>query len=225
MAELERFTREAPADLKAKVPGLDALLTDFRNHTSSVTITCNVSAQVLLRDIAVGNCPTDKPLVVNAGPATISVSAVDYVSQKRDVTLTPAGSQTIDFKLEKQTPTTILVIHSTPSSALTSVDGKSAGATPIDVPVTPGAHKLLLTHADYKDLTTQVTIERGESKTLDLKLDPTGVTSKWWFWTTLTVGVLVVAGGVIGLVYALTTEKSPDTGTIPPGQIKTPLTF
>ncbi len=93
------------------------------------------------------------------------------------------------------------------------------------MPVTPGSHKLVLTHADFKDLTTQVTIDRGETKILDLKLEPSGVTSKWWFWTTLTVGVLVVAGGVVGLVYALTTEKSPDTGTIPPGQIKTPLTF
>ncbi len=129
-AELERFTREAPADLKAKVPGLDALLTEFHNHVSTVSITCNVPAQILLRDLSVGTCPTDKPLVVNAGPASITISAVDYITQKKDVTLTPAGAQTIDFKLEKQNPTTILVVHSAPSTALTSVDGKSAGATP-----------------------------------------------------------------------------------------------
>lgn len=102
---------------------------------------------------------------------------------------------------------------------------KLAGATPIDVPVTPGSHKLWLTHSDFKDLATQVTIERGETKTLDLKIEPSGVTSKWWFWTTLTVSVLVVAGGVVGLVYARNTERAPDSGSIPPGQIKTPLTF
>lgn len=225
VAELERFTREAPPELKAKVPGLDALLADFRNHTSQVTITCNVPATILLRDVAVGACPTDKPLVVNSGPATITVSAVDYVTMKKDVVLQSAGAQTVAFTLEKQNPTTILVLHSVPDSASTSVDGKPAGVTPIDVPLTPGNHKLLLTHSGYKDLTTQVGIERGERKLLELKLDPSGITSKWWFWTTLVVGVAIVAGGVVGLVYALTTEKSADSGTIPPGQIKTPLSF
>ena len=225
VAELERFTREAPADLKAKVPGLDQLLTDFRNHTSQVTITCNVpTASVLLREVAVGTC-SDKPLVVNAGPAAISVSAVDYIGQKRDVVLQNAGSQTVAFTLEKQTPTTILVVHSVPDAATATVDGKPAGNTPIELPVSPGNHKLLLSHADYKDLTTQVGIERGERKLLDLTMNPSGVTSKWWFWTTLGVGVVVIGGAVAGLVYALTTEKSADTGSIPPGQIKTPLTF
>jgi PEGA domain len=225
VAELERFAREAPPELKAKVPGLDQLLADFKNHTSQVTITCNVTANVLVRDISVGTCPMNAPLVVNAGPASITVSAVDYITLKKDVVLEGSKSQTVDFSLEKQNPTTILVLHSTPDSATTSVDDKPAGVTPIDIPLTPGTHRLLLTHSGYKDLTTQVGIERGERKTLDLKLDPSGVTSKWWFWTTVVLGVAVVAGGVVGLVYALTTEKSPDSGTIAPGQIKTPLTF
>lgn len=129
------------------------------------------------------------------------------------------------FEREARAAGQLLVVRSTPSSALTSVDGQPAGATPIDVPVTPGLHQLWLTHSDFKDLATQVTIERGETKTLDLKLEPSGVTSKWWFWTTLTVSVLVVAGGVVGLVYALNTERAPDSGSIPPGPIKTPLTF
>ena len=43
------------------------------------------------------------------------------------------------------------------------------------------------------------------------------ITEKWWFWTA--VGVVVV-GGAVGGYLAATQERSADTGTIPPGQVK-----
>ncbi len=58
----------------------------------------------------------------------------------------------------------------------------------------------------------------GDRKELEIPLAAEGsVLGKWWFWTG--VGVVLAAGGV-ALGIALTTEKDPDAGTIPPGTVK-----
>lgn len=226
LSALEQFVAQASPELKAKVPTIDALIADFRKHTSTVTITCNVpGAAVLLRDKAVGACPLAKPLVVNSGPATVVVSAVDWVTQKKDVVLPDGGAQTIDVQLVKATPASVLVVRSTPAASDGTVDGRAVGATPFEVPVDPGTHKLVLSHSGYRDLATSAVVGRGERKELELQLSQKGVTSKAWFWTVVVVGVGLVAGAVVGIVYAYTTERSPDSGSIPPGKISTGLSF
>ena len=62
----------------------------------------------------------------------------------------------------------------------------------------------------------------GEKKEVDVPMaERSSILGRWWFWTA--VGV-VAAGGVTTFI-ALTTEKSPDSGTIPPGQVKAELRF
>ena len=43
------------------------------------------------------------------------------------------------------------------------------------------------------------------------------IAGKWWFWTA--IGVVVVGGGIATYI-ALTTEKDPAAGSIPPGTVK-----
>ncbi|MCA9588819.1 MAG: hypothetical protein KC657_26065, partial [Myxococcales bacterium] len=58
LEELEAFDRSAPEDLRARVPGLPALLAELRQKVSSVVITCNVAGATLrLRDRGLGVTP------------------------------------------------------------------------------------------------------------------------------------------------------------------------
>ena len=65
-----------------------------------------------------------------------------------------------------------------------------------------------------------VVVAGDQNRRLEIPLQQSiPITARWWFWTG--VGVVVV-GGIV-LTAALLTEKSPDKGTIQPGQLSAPL--
>jgi hypothetical protein len=93
---------------------------------------------------------------------------------------------------------------------------------PAETILAAGTHRLLVTRDDYDPAQTAVVLQSGERKEVTLDPIAPGVTRKWWFWTLVGTGVVVVAGGVVAAVVAATTEGSPSTGTIPPGQVTFP---
>ncbi len=219
---LERFRLDAPADLKAKVPNLEQLIADFKKHVSVLSVRSNVQgARVLVRDKAVGETPIGE-LKLNSGKAVVEVSADEYETQKREVDLPEGGALDLSFELVKAANVGILVVRSTPAATSTLIDGKGMGGTPLETSLIPGPHQLVLSRDGYHDLATSAVVERGRRKELDLTLEKTpSVFTRWWFWTI--VGVAIASGVVI--TYAAVTERSPDMGTIPPGQVRAPLQF
>lgn len=220
--QLERFQREAPATLQAKVPQLQSLIDSFRKHVSTLSLTSNVpGARVLVRDKLVGRAPITG-VKLNAGAATVEVNAPDYVADRRQVTLPEGGELGLQVELRRATATGILVVHSTPGASSALVDDVAMSGTPLEVSLLPGTHRVLLRRDGYYDLSASAVVERGETRTLDLALEKApAVYQRWWFWTAIGV---VVAGGV-ALTIALLTERPADSGDIPPGQIRGPLTF
>ncbi len=217
--QLERFRMDAPADLKARVPQLEQLITDFKRHVSTLTIKCNVAgARVLVRDKAVGQIPLGE-VKLNAGPAVVEVSADDYSPQRQQVSLPEGENLDLSFELVKASPTGILVVRSTPAATSVLVDGKGLGGTPLEASLLPGSHALLLSRDGYRDLTASAVVERGRRHELDLKLEKTpSILTRWWFWTI--VGVAVAGGVAIAIV--ANTERAADMGTIPPYQVRGP---
>jgi hypothetical protein len=219
---LERFRIDAPAELRAKIPQLEQIIADFKKHVATLSVRSNVQgARVLVRDKAVGSTPVAE-LKLNAGHAVVEVSADDYETQKKEVDLPDGGALDLSFDLVKAANLGILVVHSTPPATSALVDGKGMGGTPLEASLTPGAHQLVLSRDGYHDLATSAVVERGRRKELDLTLEKTpSIVTRWWFWTIVAVAV---ASGVV-ITYAALTERAPDSGDIPPGQVRAPLQF
>lgn len=116
----------------------------------------------------------------------------------------------------------VLVVSTTPAGAEVWLDGSYLGKSPVEKSVTEGEHTVRVELAGYDPNTTTLTTKSGDRRSVSLPLRETTrtVLSSPWFWAA--TGVLVVAAG-IGAYVALTTEKSPDTGTLPPGQVTAPL--
>jgi hypothetical protein len=213
--ELERFDREAPADLKAKVPKLGELIAELRQKVTTLTVVCSVQgARVLLREKALTSCPPPGPMRVNAGPATIEASAEGYFPFKRDVVLPGGGIATIDVTMTSKTTSGILVVQSPVVGTRVTVDDAPAGVVPVEITVGAGSHVIRLSKDGYHGAQTAAVVGAGERKIVNVPLEKeTPIYAKWWFWTGIAV---VVAGGVVAVV-ALNTEKDPTPGTIAPG--------
>ena len=222
LGRLERFRTDASPELRAKVPKLDALIDDVRNHVAKITVSCAVAgAHVFLRGVELGVTPLSG-VSVNAGKAKIDVTADGYAPWSKSVELPGAGALVMDAVLVAKNSQSILAVHSNVAGAEAWIDDRFVGVVPVESTVKPGEHRVSLRREGYDPNNTTAIVAEGSRKQLDLDLTKqAGLTSKWWFWTG--VGVVVLAGGVV--TYALLTEKRGGSGDLPPGQTAGPLTL
>jgi hypothetical protein len=126
------------------------------------------------------------------------------------------------------------------------ISNQVIGTTPLEAPVrlNAGDATIEVEAEDHFSYQKAVTLPGGETTTIDIALQskkptpapvldsgPTNsvsvgksppVTSKAWFWITLVSSALIIAGGVVFTVYALTTERAADRGDLLPGQAPFP---
>jgi len=219
--QLEAFQRDAPPDLKARVPKLDQLVREMEGKVAKLIVQSNVpGARVLVRGRTVGTTPVGRPLRLNAGRASIEVVADGYHPFKKSTVLPGGGTLEIDAKLFSKATSGVLEISSPVAGASVFVDGKRLGVVPVQTAIPSGKHRGVVRHEGYDEAETFAVVQAGGSSRLDVPLDaPPAITSRWWFWTG--VGVVVVGG--VALTAALLTERSADEGDIPPGKVSGPL--
>ncbi|MGH7684367.1 MAG: PEGA domain-containing protein, partial [Vulcanimicrobiaceae bacterium] len=110
--ELEHFASDAPPDLKAKVPGFDAILADVRNHVATLHVNCAVSgAHVLVGSMDVGVTPL-ADVKVNAAPSRIDVLADGYYPFHKSIDLPGGKTTAIDVALSSRDKHGLLVVKS-----------------------------------------------------------------------------------------------------------------
>src|SRR5262249_10943684 len=113
--------------------------------------------------------------------------------------------------------TGLLAVKASATGAEVFVDGKRIGVAPVELNVPKGQHRVVVRHPSFRVYETSAVVPAGGSKSVMAALQSPPVVTRWWFWTT--VGVVVAAG--VAITVAAVTERSPDTGTIAPGQLHT----
>lgn len=217
---LEEFSEKAPPELKARVPKLEALLTDVRNRVATVIVSAPVAgAEIRVGNKVVGTTRQGQTILrVNAGAAAISITHKEYFPFERPLRLVAGKIETVEVQLTSRSAEAVIVVSSPIAGAEVTVDGVSAGNVPAEVATKPGSHRVILRRAGYDPTETSVIVAAGERKPVSIEMSVhETITSTWWFWTG--IGVVVAAGAVVAIV-AATTEKSPSAGTIPPGTVK-----
>jgi len=217
---LEEFTEKAPPELKARVPKLDDLVADVRKRVATMIVSAPIAgAEIRLGNKVLGSTKPGQTIFrVNAGPQTLTVSHRDYFPFERPIALEAGKIETVDVQLASRAAEALLHVTSPVSGAAVVIDGKSSGNVPAELPMKPGQHRIVVSRDGYDTAETSVVLIAGERKDVDIPMAVHDtVTKKWWFWTG--IGVVLVAGGIATYV-ALTTEKDPTSGTIPPGTVK-----
>lgn len=217
---LDEFTDKAPPELKARVPKLEELVNDVRRRVATMVVSVPVAgAEIRLGNKVLGSSkPGPNVYRVNAGPQTLQVSHRDYFPFERTLILVGGQSETIDVVLALRSAEALLRVTSPVSGAAVAIDGKSIGNVPAETPMKPGQHRIAVSRDGYDSAEANVVLAAGERKDVDIPMAVhDSIAKKWWFWTG--IGVVLVAGGIATYI-ALTTEKDPSAGTIPPGTVK-----
>lgn len=222
LESLERFEKQASADLKKRAQGFEDLLRDVRGRVTVLEVETNVpGARVLLRAKQIGTAPLEAPMRVNAGPAVIEVLADGYHPHREDVTLEGGKTVKIVATLKAKDTTGTLRVSASMPGATVLIDGKRVGTAPAEAKLKPGPHRIVVEHPRADPVETTAVVTAGKRNQVDVDLiEIVPVHETWWFWTTL--GAVVVTAGVTVTAVALT-EREPSKGTITPGLLRTEL--
>lgn len=217
LVELRAFQREAPLELKARVPGLARMIAELEDRVTTVTLACDtMRARITIRDRHVGECPLAEPLVLVSGRAKLEIVADGYFPYVREVDLPPGGASTFDVRLNSRVTSGVLVVRSSVSNAVVSIDGARSGMAPTESFVPPGEHTIEVHREGYRSAMRRSVVVAGERREVDVTLDVDhGLLTRWWFWT----GVGVVVAGGVALAVATQAERSPEPGTVAPGVV------
>jgi hypothetical protein len=222
LADVERFDREASADLRSRVPKLAELLAELRGKVATLSISCNVSdARVLVRDRPVGVTPIAQHLKVNAGPGVLEVIKDGYLPFRQEMNL-PGGTEIVtNVVLVSQAKGGVLAVRASAAGTV-FVDGRPIGSAPVETTLDAGSHSILVRSSEYEDAQTTAVVVAGERKEVTVSLEKRpSIFGRWWFWTA--AGVVVAGGAAVAV--ALLSEKSPPDGDrFTPAQVRGPLT-
>jgi PEGA domain len=207
---IERFSQEADADTKAKVPGLSELITDLQGRVATINVRCT-QGRVLFRGRTLGQAPLAGDVRVPAGEGEIEVIADGYFPWKQAVTLAAKTRTEINVRLVSRERYGILNVQSSVEGTSILVNRKASGKAPAELQLEAGTHQIRGERDSYEALDRSVVVVAGERKDLLLKLEKTTpVYGRWWFWTGL--AVVVATAAIVTTVVALNTEKSVPTG-------------
>ncbi len=232
LENMERFVEKAAPDLKRRVGNVDQVLAELRSRVTAVHLECSAPplatagdtaarALILANGRVVANGCRDQDVRLKAGRTELRAEADGYVGRRIDVDLVGGQRATVRVELAPRDTSGLLRLTSDPDHATVTSDGRDLGATPVEVALSAGTHRLMFQADGHEPLELSIVVEANKTKELPLvHLDKKpSVLTRWWFWT----GVGAVVAGGVALTVALTTERSPDTGTIPPGTTKLPL--
>jgi hypothetical protein len=221
LEQLEAFRNQAPEALREKVPDLDTLIQSVKGKVSGLGIITPVKgALVTFRGLVIGTTPLDHPRRFNAGPGTLEIRAEGYEPYREDLELVGKRTLTLEPQLVRRAGATLLVVRSRILGAHVALDGRDLGLVPSEAIVTPGSHRVRLTHSGYEPADVSTVLAQGQRRTLDVQLERTRpVYAKWWFWT----GIGVAFAGTIAAVIVANTPRAADRGDVPPGTLSAPL--
>ncbi len=119
------------------------------------------NARVYVDGRYVGNTPLEAG-ISDLGRTSISVEKDGYVSQIRDIVVTPGGIYSLEFKLVEDRPVARIAIRSTPSGARIFINGYDYGLTNTVLTLDPGYYEIVLIKEGYRFSSTIRFFSRGD---------------------------------------------------------------
>jgi hypothetical protein len=172
LATLTRYLAEG-GDLLAAQDRKDAqdLSRALRPFTTAETIRVNEpGAEVSVDGQVVGTSPLEAPVTLDIGMRRVRVSKEGFRTWDQPVPVGGSASTTLDVRIAPAVGH--LEMH-VPDGAVVEVDEREVGRGPrVLLDLAAGAHALRVTAPRMRPFVTDVVIEDGKSRTLDLTLEP-----------------------------------------------------
>ncbi len=140
--------------------------------TGLVTINSEPQGAKIKVDDRETGMKTPATVTILEGRHILSLNLSGYSEKRLEVNVTAGKEKTLKtVKLQKGPG--VLVVNSTPTRALVSVDGKFKGHSPLNLKLSPRKeHVILVSSEGYRDSIRKIRLKPGEEKRLSFRLTP-----------------------------------------------------
>ena len=126
-------------------------------------------ADIAIDGQPVGRSPLPGPVVLDLGTRRVQVTKEGFRPRSLEMPVGGSAPTTVAVRLQRESGRLELTL---PPDAAVTIDGHEAGHGPIvSVDLAAGAHALRVTAPDMRPIVTDVVVEDGRSRALDLKLE------------------------------------------------------
>ncbi len=143
----------------------------------------------------------DATITLDPGDHVIEASATGHHPQRRELRVEPGHADVIELTLNPVETTGRVVVTPAPQSAAVSVDGARRGVGTLDLTLSAGEHVVEVTAPSHSPLRRAVTVTPGGVVHVDAALTSS---RPGWVVPVIVASSVVVVGGVVALVLALT---------------------
>jgi len=224
VADIDRYITEGGAMLSdADRAEAKALRDTIQGFTAPITIKCNeAEAEVLVDGEVVAKTPLATPIVADVGQRQIVVRKAGFKEFTQNLQL--SGAASLDVQLQKEVHEGKLDVRA-PDGAAIKVDGQAMGIGAWSGVLPSGGHTLNVSQAHMRTYQTEVVLQDGQTRTLEVTLEPEAKQGlPAWAW--IAGGVVVAAGAAVGgyFIFHKSDTTAPTTaGTIQPGTVELPI--
>jgi hypothetical protein len=196
-ALLLRYQRESgpnmPAQDKVDVSGALGVI---RTLVGSVKLTVSEpGATVAVDGQAVGTTPLSEPLVIDLGTHTIAIAKPDFDPVERKVQIVGGAEVPLAVTLSARRHVAQLVV-SAGDDATVVIDDTVAGKGRFDGQVAAGAHNVQVTEPGKITFKTDVDLQDGETRQVQITLESEKGHGAIWPW--VVAGAAAAAGAAVG---------------------------
>jgi len=171
--QIEVYRAEKPAQPYTEIGIIRYPGRDFEAMSNKMKIEASKRGGNAIIDLQVNSAGTLGTVVkINKGIGAPKGTA-ETEREQRDLTAEKAPQEQTQQK-EEPNDFGIISIASEPPGAKIFIDGEYKGQTPAEISLTTGTHQLFLQRQLYEPYKDSVTIEKGQTKTLNIKLSPEG---------------------------------------------------
>jgi hypothetical protein len=217
---LERYLGNAAKDGQLKADRrrqVGQLIEEMKGQLSPVTFALSPAEAQLKVDGQVVTLPKHGTMPVASGPHVAQVTAEGYEPQQREFIVSSAPV-VLAFDLSRKRQSAKLRLTSNQPGTSVEIDGQERGLAPLELELPPGARQMFAHRPGFETYRTEVMLEPGQERTLNLMLFParersTPVYTRWWFWTGVGAAIL---GGTAAALLLRPGDQAPLGGTLGP---------
>ena len=219
---LERYVREGgPRVTDAERAEANQFIAGLRPYVAAVSVHASeAGAFVFLDDKLVGVTPLEKYLV-DIGQHTIVLKKDRFADHSAALTVTGTTDVLLDVKLPHEGR---LVVRAGAGDTI-AIDGRVVGSSSHETSLSTGVHKLRVSAPGKKASESEIVIEDGAVRAVDVSLDNSGL--PLWAWVGL--GAVAVTGASVAGYFIFRSDDparpGPVLGTMQPYTHQTGVRF
>lgn len=197
----EQYLRTADDVTPERRTAVRRVIADLRRAMAPVSIETDVpGVDIVVDGRSMGRTPLPGPVFLAAGQRRIEASRDGFLTVREEVRVVGGEAVSLRLRMPQEDSAGLLRVTASAADSMVTIDGVEVGPAPVERQLGRGGHSVEVEAAGFETFRHEVVLAPRQRRELFADLSPErSLVERWWFWTSLGVGVAVLGGVILAL--------------------------